>query len=133
VNDEPADPFAGDPLDPAAEFARLDPGDEDDEPLSLDDREQVLGDLGDLDVFRTLLEPRGFRGLAVECEGCGEPHFFDWDLLTANLRQLLESGRARVHEPAYSPDPAAYASWEYARGYADGVYETSRASEADSR
>lgn len=135
VTDEPLDPFAGDPEDPAAELARLDPSEDVDaiEPLSMREREEVLAELGDLDVFRTLLEPRGFRGLVVDCEGCAEPHFFDWDLLTGNLRHLLDEGRTRVHEPAFSPDPASYVSWDYARGYADGVYETSEASEADSR
>jgi uncharacterized protein DUF5319 len=135
VTDEPLDPFAGDPEDPAAELARLDPADDVDdiEPLSMREREEVLAELGDLDVFRTLLEPRGFRGLVVDCEGCAEPHFFDWDLLTGNLRHLLDEGRTRVHEPAFSPDPASYVSWDYARGYTDGVYETSEASEADSR
>jgi hypothetical protein len=26
-----------------------------------------------------------------------------------------------VHEPAFAPDPADYVSWDYARGFADGV------------
>jgi Family of unknown function (DUF5319) len=136
VSDEPLDPFAGDPTDPAAELARLDPLDVDDEvtePLSPPEREEVLAELGDLDVFRTLLEPRGYRGLVVDCEGCAEPHYFDWDLLTGNLRHLLNEGRTRVHEPAFAPDIACYVSWDYAKGYADGVYEASETSEADSR
>jgi hypothetical protein len=29
-----------------------------------------------------------------------------------------------VHEPAYDPDPDHYVTWEYARGYADGVHDT---------
>jgi Family of unknown function (DUF5319) len=134
VSDEPLDPFAGDPEDPVTELARLDPAEDVDllEPLSVHEREEVLAELGDLDVFRTLLEPRGYRGL-VDCEGCAEPHFFDWDLLTGNLRHLLDEGRTRVHEPAFAPDPSCYVSWDYARGYADGVCEASEASEADSR
>ena len=40
------------------------------------------------------------------------------------LRHLLDSGRPRVHEPAYDPDPDRYVTWEYARGYADGVHDT---------
>jgi hypothetical protein len=28
-----------------------------------------------------------------------------------------------VHEPAYDPDPDHYVSWEYARGYTDGVHD----------
>jgi hypothetical protein len=127
------DPFAGDPDDPASELARLDPAEDVDllEPLSLHEREEVLAELGDLDVFRTLLEPRGYRGLVVDCDNCDEPHYFDWDLLTGNLRHLLDEGRTRVHEPAFAPDPTCYVSWDYARGYADGVLETSEASEAD--
>ena len=39
-------------------------------------------------------------------------------------RHLLTSGRPRVHEPAYDPDPDHYVTWEYARGYADGVHDT---------
>jgi len=44
--------------------------------------------------------------------------------LRGNLRHLLSNGRPRVHEPAYDPDPDHYVSWEYARGYADGVHDT---------
>lgn len=126
--EHPIDPFAGDPDDPAAELARLDPDDEVvAPPLEPQDREEVLADLGDLDVFRTLLEPRGTRGLVVDCDDCHEPHYLDWDLLQSNLRHLLDAGETRVHEPAFSPDPAHYVSWEYARGYSDGVLDTSDA------
>jgi hypothetical protein len=27
----------------------------------------------------------------------------------------------RPHEPAFDPDPRSYVTWEYCRGYADGV------------
>ncbi|MBX6390110.1 MAG: DUF5319 family protein [Frankia sp.] len=135
VSDEPLDPFADDPDDPTSELARLDPTEDREAamPLSLHEREEVLAELGDLDVFRTLLEPRGYRGLVVECEGCAQPHFFDWDLLAGNLRHLLDEGRTRVHEPAFAPDPSCYVTWDYARGYADGVCEAAEASEAESR
>jgi hypothetical protein len=71
-----------------------------------------------------LLAPVGIRGLVIDCEDCHEPHYFDWDLLGSNLRHLLDSGRPRVHEPAYDPDPEHYVTWEYARGYTDGVHDT---------
>ena len=77
-----------------------------------------------LEVYEALLAPAGIRGLVIDCEDCREPHFFDWALLRANLRHLLDSGRPRVHEPAYDPDPDNYVTWEYARGYADGVHDT---------
>ena len=125
TDDQPLDPFAGDPADPAA---ALD-DDEVSEPLSPEEREDVLSDLTDLEVYRTLLEPRGVRGLVVDCEDCHEPHYFGWDLLRGNLRHLLDFGQTRVHEPAFSPDPADYVSWDYARGFADGVLDAAEEQE----
>jgi hypothetical protein len=81
----------------------------------------VVEDLEDLEVFQALLEPRGLRGLVVDCEDCREAHYFSWDLIRGNLKSLLDQGAPHVHEPAYSPDPTHYVSWDYARGFADGV------------
>lgn len=123
VNDAPLDPFADDPADPARQLG----GDADDEasaPLTLREREDVLADLEDLAIFSVLLSPQGIRGLVVDCADCDEPHYFGWELLQGNLRQLLDHGRARVHEAAFNPDPAHYVSWDYARGYADGVLDS---------
>ena len=108
-----------DPTDPAANLGDPD-GDEFDE-LSAEEREDLMEDLGELEVFQVLLAPRGIRGLVIDCQDCQEPHYFDWDLLRGNLRHLLDSGRPRVPEPAYDPDPDHYVSWEYARGYSDAV------------
>ena len=128
MQDEPIDPFAGDPTDPSAELAGLDDPEEnepvDAEKLGDAEREDVLEDLADLEIYQALLAPAGVRGLVIECEDCHEPHYFDWDLLGSNLRHLLDSGRPRVHEPAFDPDPEHYVTWEYARGYADGVHDT---------
>jgi hypothetical protein len=119
VRDEaPLDPFAGDPADPAA---ALDDADAPLEPLTDDERENVVADLEDLEAFEVLLQPRGVRGLVVDCEDCHEAHFFAWDLLRANLRHLLDHDQPRVHEPAFDPDPADYVTWDYARGFADAV------------
>ncbi len=90
-------------------------------PLSPAEREDVLADMADLEIFEVLLAPRGIRGIVVDCDDCGEPHFFSWELMRGNLIHLLDAGQTRVHEPAYRPDPAHYVSWEYARGFADGV------------
>ena len=122
---EPVDPFAGDPDDPVRELEALDDDAEPGEPaLSPGDREDVLDDLEDLEVFEALLSPRGVRGLVVDCEDCREPHYFGWDLLRGNLRHLLDRGTTRVHEPAFSPDPADYVSWDYARGFADATLDS---------
>jgi hypothetical protein len=117
-DDPPLDPFADDPGDPAAHLAD---DDEQLEPLTAQEREDILADLEDLEVFQALLEPRGVKGLVVDCQDCEEPHYFAWDLLRGNLRHLLDEGQPRVHEPAFGPDPADYVSWDYARGFADGV------------
>ncbi|MBE1485048.1 DUF5319 domain-containing protein [Plantactinospora soyae] len=123
MQEEPIDPFNGDPADPSAGLD--DPGEEAElDPLSEVERQDVLEDLADLEIYQALLGPVGVRGLVIECEDCREPHYFDWDLLRGNLRHLLNSGRPRVHEPAYDPDPDHYVTWEYARGYADGVHDT---------
>lgn len=116
-DDAPLDPFAGDPSDPAASLG----GSDEDEPLSADERANLLEDLEDLEIFQALLEPRGVRGLVVDCDDCQEPHYFAWELLRGNLRSLLDAGAPHVHEPAYGPDPSDYVSWDYARGFADGV------------
>jgi hypothetical protein len=127
VRDEPPlDPFADDPGDPAALFggAEFSAASYDDDalaPLTADEEAEIAADLADLEVFQVLLEPRGVRGLVVDCQDCEEPHYFAWDLLRANLRQLLAEGQPRVHEPAFSPDPAEYVSWDYARGFADAT------------
>lgn len=122
VHDEPIDPFHGDPTDPASELERV--PDEAPDSLSDTERQDVLEDLTDLEIYQALLAPIGVRGLVIECEECREPHYFDWDLLRGNLRQLLDSGVPRVHEPAFNPDPDRYVSWDYARGYCDGVQDT---------
>jgi hypothetical protein len=82
-------------------------------PLTMEERAGVLDDLAELEVFRTLLEPTGIKGIVVDCPDCDEEHHVDWALMQANLRQLLE--------PPFDPDPDDYVSWDYASGYADGV------------
>jgi hypothetical protein len=120
----PPDPFAGDPDDPARAIA-----DEDEAgpPMAEEERAELLTDLTDLAVYQALLEPRGVKGVVVDCSECQEPHYHDWALLRASLEQLLHDGRMRPHEPAFDPDPGAYVSWEYCRGFADGVTATESA------
>jgi hypothetical protein len=120
TEDGPVDPFLNDPHDPAAVLDDLDDA-APIEPLSDDERAEVLADLHELTEFRRALAPRGVLGVAVECADCGEQHFFSWDLMAANLRALIGEGRTHVHEPAFEPDPDAFVSWDYARGYTDAT------------
>ena len=118
----PPDPFADDPSDPARVLGPADTeAAGDDEPLDESEREEVVADLGDLAVFEALLAPRGIRGVVVDCDDCDEQHFHDWDLLRASLQQLLDEGHMRPHEPPFDPDPSAYVTWEYCRGFADAT------------
>ncbi|GGK77490.1 hypothetical protein Sme01_43400 [Sphaerisporangium melleum] len=120
LEEVPRDPFAEDPDDPAAVLGHLD----DSEPLTMAERDEALTDLADVEVFRSLLEPQGVLGLVLDCPECSERHYFDWDLLRGNLRQMIDHGRPQIHEPAFAPDPSDYVTWEYARGYVDGVIDT---------
>jgi Family of unknown function (DUF5319) len=115
----PPDPFADDPDDPAKALAE--PEEPDPEPITEDERAELIADLADLAVYERLLRPRGTRGVVVECAECQFPHYHDWALLRASLEQLLQDGRMRPHEPAFDPNPADYVSWEYCKGYADGA------------
>lgn len=121
VHEGPLDPFLGDPNDPATLLDDAEPV----EPLSDDERVAVQDDLTELADFRATLESDGVSGICVECGDCGELHYFGWDLMAANLVALLGEGRTHVHEPAFSPDPDSYVSWDYARGYTDAI-EASR-------
>ncbi len=111
----PPDPFAGDPSDPSAALDAIEPG----QPLDPHERLAVEEDLADLAVYEALLAHRGVRGLVVCCDDCQQDHYHDWDMLRANLLQLLVDGTVRPHEPAYDPAPEAYVTWDYCRGYAD--------------
>jgi hypothetical protein len=124
-DDGPVDPFLDDPDDPAALLEPVE-GAESPAPLSDDERADVLADLAELETFRTILQPQGVAGIAVDCGDCGEQHYFGWDLMAANLRSLLGEGRTHVHEPAYAPDPDAFVSWDYARGYTDATQTSSK-------
>jgi hypothetical protein len=122
TDDGPLDPFLDDPQDPASLLDDAVPA----QPLSDDERADVEADLAELADFRAALEPVGVEGICVECADCGEQHFFGWALMAANLHALLGEGRTHVHEPAFAPDPEAYVSWDYARGYVDALATLSK-------
>jgi hypothetical protein len=122
LDDGPLDPFLNDPEDPVVLLGDGEPM----QPLTDEERADVEADLAELAEFRASLAPQGIAGIVVECGDCGEEHYFGWDLMAANLRALLGHGRTHVHEPAYEPDPDAYVSWDYARGYTDAVHTLSK-------
>ncbi|HEX8632146.1 MAG TPA: DUF5319 family protein, partial [Catenuloplanes sp.] len=61
MHDEPIDPFNGDPADPSAS---LDDPSEDTalDPLTDVERQDVMEDLADLEIYQALLSPIGVRG-----------------------------------------------------------------------
>jgi hypothetical protein len=113
----PLDPFLDDPDDLTILFDDVEPA----APLTEAERADVAADLAELLEFKAALGPRGINGVVVDCADCGEPHFFSWALMEANLRALLGHGTAHAHEPAFDPDPRAFVSWDYARGYTDAL------------
>ncbi|AWT25494.1 hypothetical protein Csp1_06840 [Corynebacterium provencense] len=115
----PPDPFAGDPNDPASFLEPDDDGPAG--PVSEEERLMLQEDLANIRRFRTLLEPRGVRGISMLCEDCDELHYYDWPIITANITTMLNGDTVPVHEPGADPDPDFYVSWEYCAGYADAV------------
>ena len=107
-----------DPLDP---FEPQD--DSPPEPIDDEERAALLDDLADLAEFRAALEQRGFLGVVISCPDCEEDHFFGWSLLRENLEHILQHGEPRVHEPAFEPAVDHYVTWDYAKGFVDGVLE----------
>lgn len=116
-DEAPLDPFLDSGSDPAEVF------DSEEEPEPLDDTElqMIREDLADLEIFQRLLDPRGIKGIVVDCGGCGEIHYFAWEIMRANLNHMMQVGQSRVHEPPYEPKVEEFVSWDYARGFADAL------------
>lgn len=113
----PPDPFLDDPYDPAG---LLEP-DEEFPPLTPEEKEQVREDLQAALSFRMALAPRGVLGIVMVCEDCEAEHFYDWDIMIANMRATLAGEPAPVHEPGCAPDASKYVTWDYCFGYMDGL------------
>lgn len=113
----PKDPFADDPNDPASFI------EDDEEALELTDEErvQVTQDLELIHQFKKALAPRGILGIFFICDDCNEPHYYDWDIMAANMRATLGGELAPVHEPSAQPTTEAYVPWDYCLGYLDGL------------
>ncbi|MFV0532790.1 MAG: DUF5319 family protein [Cumulibacter sp.] len=118
----PLDPFEGE-RDPAGELD----ADEQVPPLTAEERDLVVHDLEDLDEFQRLLEPRGVRGICMECAGCEETHFYAWEIMRSNLLNMLQHDQSHVHEPPFNPRPEDFVTWDYASGYADAATEIGQA------
>src|SRR5690606_27205648 len=102
----PPDPFADDPDDPARSLADMD--DEPAPPLTEEERAELLADLQDLQLYQRLLEPRGIRGIVVDCADCNEPHYHESPLPRARREPLPTDGQAPPRQPglaAHPPDP----------------------------
>lgn len=113
----PPDPFAGDPNDPASFLEADEPA----PPLTEEEREALTHDLAMMRRAKEKLQPRGILGFFYFCEDCEDVHYYDWDIMSANLAATLRGELAPVHEPSAQPDITAYVTWDYAAGYLDGL------------
>ncbi|WP_053546069.1 DUF5319 domain-containing protein [Corynebacterium deserti] len=116
----PRDPFADDPNDPASFITDDDPIDQV-EPLSDVERLHVEQDLKLVMEFKSVLGPRGFEGIFFMCDDCEELHYYEWDIMAANMRATLNGDMSPVHEPSIQPRVEAYVPWDYCLGYLDGL------------
>jgi len=113
----PLDPFADDPNDPAS---FLDP-EEPAPPLTDEERLHITQDLALVARFREELTPHGILGIFFLCEDCDDLHYYDWEIMAANMAATLRGELAPVHEPSVEPDVNAYVPWDYAVGFLDGI------------
>lgn len=116
-NEMPRDPFEGDPDDPALLFEE----DEQVPPLSDEDRATLQADLAFIEEYKQILQASHLKGVFFFCDDCEQPHFYNWDIMAANLRATLNGELAPVHEPGAEPNPDEYASWDYCVGFIDGI------------
>ncbi|WP_165857992.1 DUF5319 domain-containing protein [Corynebacterium alimapuense] len=113
----PLDPFAGDPNDPASFLDADEPA----PPLTDEERVGILHDLSVVAKCKKKLQPRGILGVFFLCEDCDDFHYYDWDIMAANMTATLAGELSPVHEPSLQPDVSAYVPWDYAQGYLDGL------------
>ncbi|MDO5077093.1 DUF5319 domain-containing protein [Corynebacterium sp.] len=113
----PPDPFADDPNDPALFLESDDP----DPPLTPAERIAMTHDLELIHEFRRVLEPNGIKGICFFCDDCEDNHYYDWDIMTAELQATLNGQVSAVHEPSAHPMVTAYVPWAYCAGYLDGM------------
>ncbi|MEJ4113411.1 DUF5319 domain-containing protein [Corynebacterium kroppenstedtii] len=113
----PPDPFAGDPNDPAS---FLDP-DEPMEPLTEEEKGDVLIELHHVREMERVLTPLGIRGVGMLCDDCEDMHYYDWGILINNLLALYNHEQPPIHEPGANPNPDDYAPWDYCLGFLDGL------------
>ncbi|AGS34071.1 hypothetical protein B841_02940 [Corynebacterium maris DSM 45190] len=112
----PRDPFADDPNDPASFLEPEEPA----VPLTPEEREATLHDLAIVRECQEILLPRGILGVCFLCEDCDVMHYYDWEIMAANMQASLTGELAPVHEPGADPAIDAYVPWDYALGYLDG-------------
>ncbi len=96
------------------------------EPLSPQERTDVLRDLQYVRDCQRRLRPRGIRGIYFMCEDCDQWHYYDWDIMEQNMISTLNNALPPVHEPSANPDVNAYVTWDYALGYMDGIESAGR-------
>lgn len=80
-----------------------------------------MEDLRNIRDFRALLKPRGIRGITMLCDECDEPHYYEWEIVEANIQSMLREELVPVHEPSVKLTPEEFVTWDYCLGYADAM------------
>jgi len=92
-------------------------------PLSVDEREDVLADLEDLEIFQRSGAARRTRA-GRRLPDCEEPTYFEWDLLRGNLQAVASTRVSRMSTSRRSSRiRRSTVSWDYARGFSDAILD----------
>ena len=97
---------------------------EESQQLDPQERADIEADLGDLQAMWDNFAPQGVKGVVIACPDCGSNHYYEWDLLSDNLRHMLEFGEPRMHEPAFEVREEEYIQWDYGKGYIDALADS---------
>ena len=121
-DDQPIDPFHGDPDDPAAQL-------DDDEVASSRWRPRSARRSSPTSPTSTVSGRCSSRAASAASSSTATTATSrttsSGTCCAATCGTCSTTGVTRVHEPAFDPDPAEYVSWDYARGFSDGVLEAS--------
>ena len=93
-------------------------------PLTPTERQDVLEDLADLEIYQALLAPRGAPRARHRVRGLPRAALLRLGPAARQPAPPARLGPAAGARAGLRPGPGPLRHWEYARGYADGVHDT---------